>query len=670
MRFKISTLINSFGVIVAVGALAVALIGAGIANQIRIGGALYNEIKDGNDLVADILPPPEYVIEGYLEATLALNKSKPLADSKARLTQLHKDYDDRRAYWQKSELPPALVEKLTKKSDAQVQIFWHSVEDQLLPALQRGDRVAAEAAYATATKAYTAHRAVIDEVVNDANALNDTLESEAEARGRTALVTAALVVGGLLLFLIVGIVFINRRAVKPMTKITNVMSEISSGNTDRDVPGAERRDEIGEMAKSVLVFRDTLVRVKAMEAERAELDRRAAKEREAALQKVADEFEAAVGGVVQAAIDGDFSQRIDLAGKTGMVFNLGTALNRLCENVSAALDDFISMLDALSGGDLTKRITAAYSGNFAALKDNANATAEHIGSTIAEIKAAARELSSAAAEIASSTTDLSQRTEEQAASLEETSASMEQISSTVKKNAENAQAANTSANSTREVADRGGEVVGKAVSAMARINEASHKISEIISVIDEIARQTNLLALNAAVEAARAGDAGRGFAVVASEVRSLAQRSSQAAKDIKELIGSSNEQVKDGVDLVDRSGSALTEIAASIKEVAAIIAEIAHASGEQADGIEQINKALVQMDEVTQQNSALVEENAATAKTLEHQARAMDERVAYFRLPQTFGGGELAQTSPRNLHQTRAATSGPSKNLRVVRGAA
>ena len=255
-----------------------------------------------------------------------------------------------------------------------------------------------------------------------------------------------------------------------------------------------------------------------------------------------------------------------------------------------------------------------------------------IRATICGVKASAREVTNASAEISTSTTDLSQRTEEQAASLEETSASMEQISATVKKNAENAQQANHSAATTREVADRGGQVVAKAVSAMAKIEDSSRKISDIIGVIDEIARQTNLLALNAAVEAARAGEAGRGFAVVASEVRSLAQRSSQAAKDIKDLITNSNSQVKDGVDLVNQAGTALNEIVESIKQVAEIVSDIANASIEQSTGIEQVNKALTQMDEVTQQNSALVEENAATAKTLEHQAKAMDEQVAFFQI--------------------------------------
>jgi methyl-accepting chemotaxis protein len=651
MRLKISTLINSFGIVVALGTLGAALTAAAITNQIRIGGELYDKINQGKDLVADILPPPEYVIEAYLEATLALNKSKPLADSVNRLKQLHKDYDERREFWQKSDLPDALIVKLTKTSDGQVQAFWRSVEGELLPALERNDQAGAERAYNKATETYTAHRAIIDEVVSDANELNASIEAEAKARGQTVLVATSGVVGGLLVFLICGIVFINRRAVRPITQLTKTMTEISSGHVDVDVPRTKRGDEIGEMARSVLVFRDNLVRVRTLEMEQKEAERRSAMEREAATQKMAVEFESAVGGLVQAAVAGDFSQRVDLQGKTGMVLNIGTALNSLCTNVAKALDDLIMMLNALAVGDLTRRITADYRGNFAVLTDNANMTAERIAATIAEIKASASEVASASGEISASTSDLSRRTEEQAASLQETSASMEEISAIVRKNAENARAANASARSTREVADRGGLVVAKAVDAMAKIEDSSRRISEIIGVIDEIARQTNLLALNAAVEAARAGEAGRGFAVVAAEVRSLAQRSSQAAKDITDLISKSNGQVQEGVDLVNQTGTSLNGIVDSINKVAEIVAEIANASAEQAGGIEQVGKALAQMDEVTQQNSALVEENAATARTLEDQAKAMDERVAFFKI---VAAGKAA---------LRAATARPEKRV-------
>jgi methyl-accepting chemotaxis protein len=241
---------------------------------------------------------------------------------------------------------------------------------------------------------------------------------------------------------------------------------------------------------------------------------------------------------------------------------------------------------------------------------------------------------------------------------------MEEIAATVKKNAENAQAANSSTGKARDVADRGGEVVAKAVAAMSQIEASSGKVAEIITVIDEIARQTNLLALNAAVEAARAGDAGRGFAVVASEVRTLAQRSSQAAKDIMDLITNSNGKVQEGVELVNKAGASLSEIVSAIKEVADLVAEIAAASRERASGVEEINKALAQMDEATQQNSALVEENAATATALEDQSRAMDERVSFFHL------GDGAPASYSAAAPTPSAAPRPKVAPAVRRSAA
>jgi methyl-accepting chemotaxis protein len=468
-----------------------------------------------------------------------------------------------------------------------------------------------------------------------------------------------LLIGGLIAF------FLARGVSNPITALTQSMREMAAGNFDVVLPGLARKDEVGNIARAVDEFKVRAAQKAQREAaEKAEQDQRAEAERQAALAKMADEFQTAVGDIVQAAAAGDFSRRVALEGKTGLVLNVGTLINGLCDNVAQALRDLVQMLAALAEGDLSERIVSEYRGDFATLKNNANATAERIGQTIAEIKRAAQEVTSASAEISGSTTDLSQRTEEQAASLEETSAAMEEIAATVKKNAENAQQADQSTAKARKIADRSGKVVADAVAAMAQIETSSGKIADIIGVIDEIARQTNLLALNAAVEAARAGDAGRGFAVVASEVRTLAQRSSQAAKDIKDLIANSSGQVQQGVELVNKTGSALDEIAAAIKEVAELVSDIAGASLEQSNGVDQVNKALTQMDEVTQRNAALVEENAATAKTLEQQAKVMDERVGYFRLAHGHAAASAAKPVKPAGQAPRRAAAGAAKSGR------
>ena len=358
--------------------------------------------------------------------------------------------------------------------------------------------------------------------------------------------------------------------------------------------------------------------------------------------------------VVQAAAAGDFSQRVELEGKSGFMLNMAESINMISETCDRGLSDVGRMLQALAKGDLTQRVTAEYQGTFAQIKDDANETSERLSEIVSEITGSATEVSNAAGEITAGSADLSQRTEQQASSLEETAASMEEMAATVKTNAENAEQANQLGISAREVATDGGEVVGEAVTAMAKIEESSQKISDIIGVIDEIAFQTNLLALNAAVEAARAGEAGKGFAVVASEVRTLAQRSSEAAKDIKALILDSGNQVKDGVQLVNKAGETLNEIVESIKRVTDIISEIAAASKEQASGVEEINSAVTEMDEMTQQNSALVEENAAAAKTLEEQSVAMNDRMSFFNIAGQQRSGSVAQ------QQARVSQAAPS----------
>ncbi|MGI2168416.1 methyl-accepting chemotaxis protein [Shewanella oncorhynchi] len=339
-----------------------------------------------------------------------------------------------------------------------------------------------------------------------------------------------------------------------------------------------------------------------------------------------------ISRIVTAAAAGDFSQRAETDGKQGFFLMLANNLNSLIETSERGLQDVARVLMALADGDLTTRIYNDYEGTFDDLKNYSNQTAEKLSFMIQDIQRAADTINTASAEIAQGNADLSSRTEEQASSLEQTSASMEELTGTVKLNADNASQANALASKAAEVAVDGGELIQQVVQTMASINESARKIADIIGVIDGIAFQTNILALNAAVEAARAGEQGRGFAVVASEVRSLAQRSANAAKDIKALISDSVSKIESGNSLVGKSGDTMKEIVIAIKRVNDIMAEIASASNEQAIGIDEISKAVVQMDEMTQQNAALVEEAAAAAESMQSQAQQLSDSVASFRV--------------------------------------
>ena len=352
--------------------------------------------------------------------------------------------------------------------------------------------------------------------------------------------------------------------------------------------------------------------------------------------------------VLEAANGGDFSRRIETVGIEGTMARLASGINQLNQLVEGVTRDLGDMLGALARGDLSRRIEANYQGSLGALKDDANRTAEQLAGIVTEIQTATNEVENAASEISSGTSDLSNRTEQAASNLEETAASTEQMSATVKQNAESARSASQLAEAANQTASQGGSVVEQAVGAMSGIEASAGKITDIIVVIDEIAFQTNLLALNASVEAARAGEAGKGFAVVAQEVRQLAQRSAQAASDIKALIQDSNGQVKDGVQLVNQAGEALGEIVGSIGKVSGIVREISSASQEQAAGVQEINGSITSLDEMTQQNSALVEESTAAARALSEQAGKLAELMAFFKLDGAAApvGRRSARTKP------------------------
>jgi methyl-accepting chemotaxis protein len=360
-----------------------------------------------------------------------------------------------------------------------------------------------------------------------------------------------------------------------------------------------------------------------------------------------------VKSLVDAAVEGDFSRRGDAQRYSYVYREIVESLNRLMQTADGGLGEVGSLLGAVADGDLTRRVDERLPGQFGRLAVDANRTAAKLTEIVGQIRAGSETINTAAGEIASGNNDLSARTEQQAASLEETASSMEELTSTVRQNADNARQANQLAMGAADVAQQGGAVVGKVVDTMGAINASSRKIVDIIAVIDGIAFQTNILALNAAVEAARAGEQGRGFAVVASEVRSLAQRSAQAAKEIKGLINDSVEKVGEGTQLVDQAGRTMAEIVESVKRVSDIIADISAASQEQSSGIEQVNQAILHMDESTQQNATLVEECSAAARSLEQQAVQLVETVAAFRLDDA--QVEVAAAVARAVEPVKAA---------------
>ena len=344
------------------------------------------------------------------------------------------------------------------------------------------------------------------------------------------------------------------------------------------------------------------------------------------------QVEEELGRIVEAAAQGDFSQRVGTAGKEGFFLQLAQRLNGLLDANASSIEQISQLLSALSRGDLTVHMQGEFQGVYARIRDDANSTIAQLTTIVGSIQTASGSLTGAAADLAHGNDHLADRTEQQAASLEETAATMEELTATVRQNAEHARQANQLASGAASVAHQGGDVVGQVISTMGAIEAASRKIADIIAVIDGIAFQTNILALNAAVEAARAGEQGRGFAVVASEVRTLAQRSAAAAKEIKGLIADSVGKVDEGSTLVRRAGDTMGEIVASVQGVTDIMGEISAASQEQSAGIEQVNQSIAQMDANTRQNATLVEASAHATQGMSEQAQVLAHAVARFQL--------------------------------------
>ncbi len=560
--------ISRYGSMGAMALVTLAIVTAffGI-NTIRINGELDRQLVEYADLRADILPPPIYMVDVYLEAALLDAEPERFDRHTAKLAQLKEEWRDRVDYWAASDMEAASKAAVAQTSNEDAQAMWQAIDTQLIPAVQNGDTVRSEAVLKEIGVIYDRHDARIADLVEKVAADSATLEAESASSLRLTL--ALLAVAGLVVLatLVTATLWVQRKVLAPLSLTSDTMGRMAAGDLEAGRTSDHRDDEIGTMTRAIEIFR---------EASRAQREN---------------------------------------AGKQ----------QKVVEHLSGALEE-------LADGNLTVSIRERMDPEYEALREAFNNSVGRLANMIEQVRGSAGGVNTGANEIRAASDDLALRNEQQAASLEETAAAMSQVTDLVRKTAENAAQAQASMSETHEQATSGTAVVQKAVATMASIEASAQEITQIINVIDGIAFQTNLLALNAGVEAARAGDAGKGFAVVANEVRALAQRSADAARDIKGLINASTQHVDDGVAMVGEAGTLLESIVTRIGSVSDQVHNIAEMAATQAASLEQVNASVSDMDRMTQQNAAMVEESTAAARSLADEAGELGRLVEQFRV--------------------------------------
>lgn len=606
MKLNIARSLALFGAVVILGLVTSIGIQNYAFNKLRVNGLMYKQIIYGKDLVADILPPPLYVIEPYM---LALEAVRQPAAAEANLeriaTVLKPAYEDRRKYWHETALSGDLKQKLLEDVLVKGDEFWDVMNDEVAPALLAGNSAATPPAFDKLARTFHSHEKAVNELVEMANKFQATAEANAAAETEflstitlsSAAVSFVLLVGGLYM--------LRRRAIVPLSAMRDYMAVLASGDYSREVPYVRRSDEIGEMAQAVTVFRESAE-------ERNEIRRRQDNARETQVRDDA----------ARAAAKAEEDEER--------------------QNVIASL---AKGLERLSAGDLTVRLDEPFTAAYEMLREEFNTSVDMLAEAMKEISAATDTVRTGSKEIASGTDDLAQRTEQQAASLEQAASALDEITVTVKTSSERAREASAMMAQTKDSAGRSAAVVRDAVIAMEKIEESSTQIRSITNVIDEIAFQTNLLALNAGVEAARAGEAGKGFAVVAQEVRDLAGRSANLAKEINHLIETSSTQVAAGVSLVNRTGEALNEIDEQVRKVTGLVEAIVRTSSEQSTALSEVNAAVNRMDQVTQRNAAMVQETNGACRELGDEALLLNRLLARFRLAEVTARRSLPTVS-------------------------
>jgi len=590
MRISISTAVTATGLALIAGVLLTLLTGAEALNRLKVNGPIYEDIIYSKDLIADILPPPLYVIESYALANESTLHPDTLTVNAPRVKVLKEQYEERRAYWKTTRLPDVLKTKLLDDVLVKGDDFWREMQGVTLPALQANDRNAILASLSALRVKFHRHEAAVNELVEMGNVFGK--EKEAYAASQTSLLQGASYGLGVFLILLclASTLFTRRRAIRPLGDMTEAMTRMASGDLKDEPPHLARQDEIGAMAKALAVFRDAGLSKRQLETEAEDARQLSDRERQQ-------------------------RERERLADADALRF---------------AVEQLGGGLSQLAIGDLSRSLDQPFHPRFETLRKNFNESISTLRLTLRDVLSETDHLNRQGQDLRGGADNLARRTEQQAAALEETAAALEQVTSTGKASVARIEDTRNLVKDARTAAVQSSAVVGKAISAMHRIETASGEIGSIIGTIENIAFQTNLLALNAGVEAARAGEAGKGFAVVAQEVRELAQRSAAAANEIKQLVAKSGQEVAGGVDLVQSTGTVLAEIEAVVSRIDLNIDSIATAAREQSVGLSEINTSVNTLDQMTQHNAAMVEETNAATQNLAEAARTLASLAGRF----------------------------------------
>ncbi|MBX4957424.1 HAMP domain-containing protein [Rhizobium lentis] len=590
MALTIARSLVAFGVAVSTGLFMSIGLQQSALERLKVNGPVYEQVIYGKDLIADILPPPLFVVESYMLSFEASKFPELTEINLTKIANLKTAYDDRRAYWKSTRLPQALKDELENDVLTKGDAFWDVMNREIIPALKAKDQDKAQGAIEQLRGAFHAHQDAVEKLVANSDAFLKGEEKNAASEIVTWTVYAGAAGFGSFALLLVGLYFLRRRAIVPLDGMKAYMGSLAEGDFSTEVPYFDRSDEIGAMSKAVAVFR------------RNALERQDAQKRETALRD--QEFQR------------EHSQMAEKAAEE--------------QRRETVIEELTYGLDQLSLGNLNCRITTAFAPAYETLRAKFNGSLDALCVSMAEVAQTSRQVGSSSSGITDAADSLASRTEQQAAMLEEAASALGEMNAKAKDASNHAGKATGMMAETRSSAEHSAAIVRDAIAAMQKIEGSSTQIGEIVNVIDEIAFQTNLLALNAGVEAARAGEAGKGFAVVAQEVRELALRSANAAKEIRSLISTSSSHVSTGVELVNRTGKALMEIEGQVEQVAGLIARIVSVSSEQALAIGEINASVNALDEVTQRNAAMAAETVSACRALGSQTQTLEGIVSRF----------------------------------------